>query len=136
MPPAEEGRQKGKKGREKLTATTIRDLFGSLLLSLPLSLSFSTCFLPFSLNLFTICLVCLFDILPWLVSLLPLILPASVAPLYPLHPIHFGSDLLQPCATAWKMFQVHFYERSLILWPEAEGVEEFVVRAAILNSGN
>lgn len=109
-----------RKGLEKLT--TMRDLFGSP--PFPPSPSFFTCFLPFSLNLFTICLVCLFDILPSL----GIAATSSASPLCtPCTPLHFGSDLLQPCATAWKMFQVHFYERSLILWPaaEAEGEEEF-----------
>lgn len=132
-PPTEDGKQKGKKSGKTDRNYNTRFVWLPPFLPLSRSLSFFTCFLPFSLNLFTICLVCLFDILPCLVSLLPLILPSSVPPPAPLH---FGSDLLQSCATAWKMFQVHFYERSLILWQEAEGVEEFVVRAAILNSGN
>lgn len=121
-PPAEEGRRGGK--GEKRSGKTDHNARFVWLLSLPLSSSFFTCFLPFSLNLFTICLVCHFDILPSLGSAAT----SSTCPLCtPCTPLSFGSDLLQPCATAWKMFQVHFYERSLILWPaaEAEGEEEF-----------
>lgn len=117
------GRQERRKGGKRSGKTDHNARF-VWLLSLPLSASFFTCFLPFSLNLFTICLVCLFDILPSLGSAAT----SSTCPLCtPCTPLSFGSDLLQPCATAWKMFQVHFYERSLILWPaaEAEGEEEF-----------
>lgn len=54
--------------------------------------------------------------------LLTYVLPVRIAatgPPPPFPSLAFGSDLLQPCATAWKMFQVHFYECSLILWQEA-----------------
>lgn len=116
---------------EKLTANIIWDLF-SLSLSSPLyTFSFSP---RFSLNLFTILPACFFDILP-------LGIAWYWSPLFPwIPPIMFRftaamCDGLENVSSAFLWVLFNFVARGGIEG-EGEGEKEFVVRAAILNSGN